>query len=49
MPFSKRCTTVSKAYSVNKELGDKTVAHLASSNVTKKKFRNIIPTPFRTG
>jgi len=48
MPPSKRCTTVSKAYSVSKELGDKATAHLATSNVTKKKFRNIVPTPSRT-
>jgi hypothetical protein len=34
---------VSKAYSINKELGDKAVVYLASSNITKKKFRDIIP------
>jgi hypothetical protein len=44
MPFSKRYTTISKAYSVNKELRDKTAAYLAGSNITKKKFRDIIPT-----
>jgi len=48
MPPSKRYTTVSKVYSVSKELGDKAIAYLATSNVTKKKFRNIVPTPFRT-
>jgi len=40
---------VSKAYSVSKELGDKAVAHLAISNITKKKFKNIVPTPSGTG
>jgi len=49
MPLSKRYTTVSKAYSISKELGDKATAYLATSNVTKKKFRNIVPTPSRTG
>ena len=49
MPPFKRCTTVSKACSVSKELGDKAVAYLATSNVTKKKFRNIVPTLSRTG
>ena len=44
MPLSKRYTTVSKVYSVNKELGDKAAAYLAGSAVTKKKFRNIVPT-----
>jgi len=48
MPPSKRCTTVSKACSVSKELGDKAVAYLATSNITKKKFRNIVPTLSRT-
>jgi hypothetical protein len=37
-----------KACSVSKKLGDKAAAYLASSTITKKKFRNIIPTPFRT-
>jgi len=49
MPLSKRCATVSKIYSISKELGDKAAAYLAGSNVTKKKFRNIIPTTSRTG
>ena len=53
MPPSKRYTTVSKAYSVSKELGDKAIAqataYLATFNVTKKKFRNIVPTLSRTG
>ena len=49
MPFFKHCATVFKVCSVNKELGDKTVAHSAGSNVTKKKFRDTIPTLFRTG
>ena len=44
MPLSKRYATVSKAYSISKELGDKAAAYLASSTVTKKKFRNIVPT-----
>jgi len=42
--YFKRCATVSKTYSVSKELGDKAMAYLASSKVTKKKFRNIVPT-----
>jgi hypothetical protein len=49
MPLSKRYATVSKVYSVSKELGDKAAAYLATSNVTKKKFRNIVPTLSRTG
>ena len=49
MPPSKRYTTVSKAYSISKELGDKAAAYLATSNVTKKKFRNIVPTLSGTG
>ena len=48
-PPSKRCTTVSKACSVSKELGDKAAAHLATSDVTEKKFRNIVPTLSGTG
>ena len=48
MPLSKRCAIVSKAYSVSKELGDKAAAYLATFNITKKKFRNIVPTPSRT-
>jgi hypothetical protein len=39
---------VSKAYSISKELGDKAMAYLATSNITKKKFRNIVPTLSRT-
>jgi len=49
MPLSKRCAIVSKAYSVSKELGDKAAAHSAGSTVTKKKFRNIVPTLSGTG
>ena len=49
MPLSKRCATVSKIYSVSKELEDKAVAYLASSGVTKKKFRKIISTLSGTG
>ncbi len=49
MPLSKRCTIVSKVYSVSKELGDKAAAYLAGSTVTKKKFRNIVPTLSGTG
>jgi len=48
IPLSKRYTMVSKIYSINKELGDKATAYLAGSTVTKKKFRNIVPAPFRT-
>ncbi len=44
MPLSKRYATVSKAYSISKELGDKAAAYLAGSTITKKKFRNIVPT-----
>jgi hypothetical protein len=40
---------VSKAYSVNKKLGDKTAVYLAGFNITKKKFRDIIPTLSRIG
>ena len=49
MPPSKRCTMVFKAYSVSKELRNKAVAYSAISDVTKKKFKNIVPTPSRTG
>ena len=49
MPLSKRYTTVSKACSVSKKLGDKAVVYLAGFNITKKKFRNTIPTLSRTG
>jgi len=48
MPPFKRCTTVFKAYSISKELGDKAAAYLATSNITKKKFRNTVPTLSRT-
>ena len=48
MPLSKRYTTISKAYSIGKKLGDKAAGHLAGSAVTKK-FRNIVPTLSRTG
>jgi hypothetical protein len=47
MPLSKRYTTVSKAYSISKELGDKAAGYLAGSTITKK-FRNIVPTLSRT-
>jgi hypothetical protein len=40
---------VFKACSVSKELKDKAIAYLASSNITEKKFRDIISTPSRTG
>jgi hypothetical protein len=40
---------VFKACSISKELGDKAVAYLASSTITKKKFRNIVSTPSGTG
>ena len=40
---------VFKAYSISKELGDKAAAYLAGSTITKKRFRNIVPTPSRTG
>jgi hypothetical protein len=39
---------VSKAYSISKELGDKAAAYLAGSTITKRKFRNIVPTLFGT-
>jgi len=48
MLLSKRYTTVSKVYSISKELGDKAAAYLAGSTITKKKFRNIVPTLSRT-
>ena len=44
MPLSKRYAMVFKVCSVSKELGDKAAAYLAGSAVTKKKFRNIVPT-----
>ena len=47
MPLFKYYTTVSKVYSVNKKLGDKAAAYLASFTITKKKFRNIVPTLFK--
>ena len=49
MPLFKRCDMVSKAYSISKELGDKAAVYLATSNITKKKFRNTVPTLSRTG
>ena len=48
MPLSKRCATVFKVYSISKELGDKATVYLATFNITKKKFRNIVFTPSRT-
>jgi len=41
--------TVSKACSIRKELGGKAAAYLATSNITKKKFRNTVFTLSRTG
>ena len=49
IPLSKRCIMVFKVYSVSKELGDKAAVYLASFNITKKKFRKIIPTLSRIG
>jgi hypothetical protein len=48
MLLSKRCAIVSKVYSVSKELGDKAAIYLATSNITKKKFRNTVFTLSRT-
>jgi len=48
MPLSKRYATVFKVCSVNKKSEDKATAYSASSTVTKKKFRNTVPTPSRT-
>ena len=48
MPLFKRYTIVFKAYSINKELGDKAAIYLATSNITKKKFKNIVPTLSKT-
>jgi hypothetical protein len=39
---------VSKACNISKKSGDKAAAHLASSNITKKKFRDTISTLFKT-
>jgi len=44
MPYSKRCAMVFKTCNISKELGDKAMAYLAGFKVTKKKFRNIVPT-----
>ena len=44
MPLFKYYIIVSKAYSVSKKSGDKAVAYLASSIITKKKFKNTVPT-----
>ena len=49
MLLSKRYTMVFKVCSISKELGDKAVAYLAGFAVTKKKFRNIVPTLSGTG
>jgi len=49
MPPSKRYAMVFKVCSVNKELGDKAIVYLAGSAITKKKFKNIVSTLFRTG
>ena len=48
MPLSKYYTIVFRVYNINKKLRNKAAAHLTSSTVTKKKFRNIIPIPSRT-
>ena len=48
MLFSKHCTTVSMVCSVSKELRNKAVIYLAGSAITKKKFRNIVPTLSKT-
>ena len=48
MLLFKYYTTVSKAYSISKESGDKATVYLTSSNITKKKFKNIISTLFKT-
>ena len=45
MLLFKYCTTVFKAYSINKKLGNKATVYLTSFNITKKKFRNTISTP----
>ena len=44
MLLSKYCIMVFKACSISKELEDKAAAYLVGSTVTKKKFRNIVPT-----
>ena len=49
MLLSKRYTMVFKVCSISKELGDKAAVYLATFNITKKKFRNIVPTLSRTG
>ena len=49
MPLFKRCVMVFKAYNINKELGNKAIAYLVGFNITKKKFKNIVFTPSRTG
>jgi hypothetical protein len=48
MPLSKRYIMIFKACSISKELKDKAIVHLASSTITKKKFRNIVPTLSKT-
>ena len=48
MPLFKCYATVSKACSISKELGDKATIYLATFNITKKKFRNIVFTLSRT-
>ena len=48
IPPSKRYTTVSKVYSISKELGDKAMAYLVTFKITKRKFRNIVSTLSRT-
>jgi hypothetical protein len=47
MPLFKYYTTIFKAYSVSKKSGDKAIVYLASSTVTKKKFKNIVFTLFK--
>ena len=48
MPLFKYCAMVFKACNISKELGDKAIVYLASSTIIKKKFRNTVPTPFKT-
>jgi hypothetical protein len=49
MPLFKHYAMIFKACSVSKESGDKAAAYLVNSTVTKKKFRNIVPTLFGIG
>ena len=49
MPLFKYYAIVFKACSVSKKSKDKAIVYLAGSTVIKKKFRNIVPTPSKTG